>query len=253
MAVLDKFRLDGKVALITGGGRNLGRETARSFAEAGADIVVTSRTLSEVEKTAEEVRKIGRKALALVMDVTNFADVQEVVRRIVSEMGKIDILVNNATARSHKSIVDVSEEEWRNVIETNLMGSFYCCKAVVPYMIQQKGGRIINLSSRAGLRGRPNLTAYCASKGGVNQLTRSLALELAPYNILVNAIAPGLLNTDRYPKSSPEVKAQRTAKIPLKRVAELSEITPLILYLATEASSYVTGEVILVDGGTAAQ
>ncbi len=253
MTVLDKFKLEGKVALVTGAGKNLGKEVALSFAEAGADLVVASRTLAEVEKTAEEIREIGRKALAVVMDVTNLSQVEEAVQKIISQFGKIDILVNNATARSHKSLMEVSEKEWRNVIETNLIGSLFCCKAVVPFMIRQKSGRIINLSSRAGVRGRANLSAYCASKGGVNQLTRALALELAPYNILVNAIAPGLLNTDRYPKTPPEVKEQRTAKIPLKRVAELSEIAPLVLYLATEASSYVTGEVILIDGGTAAQ
>src|SRR3990170_679100 len=123
MTVLDKFRLEGKVALVTGAGKNLGREVALSFAEAGADLVVASRTLPEVEKTADEVRKLGRKALAVVMDVTRFSQVEEVVQRIISEMGKIDILVNNATARSHKSLMDVSVTEWRNVIETNLMGS----------------------------------------------------------------------------------------------------------------------------------
>jgi NAD(P)-dependent dehydrogenase (short-subunit alcohol dehydrogenase family) len=253
MTVLDKFRLEGKVALVTGAGKNLGKEVALSFAEAGADVVVASRTLSEVEKTAEEIRKLGRKALALFIDVKNLSQVEEVAKRIISEFGRIDILVNNATARSHKSLIDVSETEWRNVLDTNLTGTFFCCKAVVPFMIRQKSGRIINISSRAGFRGRANLSAYCSSKGGVNQLTRALALELAPYNILVNGIAPGLLNTDRYPKTPPEVKEQRTAKIPLKRVAELSEIAPLVLYLATEASSYVTGEVILIDGGTAAQ
>lgn len=253
MTVLDKFKLQGKVALVTGAGRNLGKEIALAFAEAGADVAVTSRTLPEIEKTAEEVREKGQKALAVLMDVTDFSQVQAVVQGIISEFGRIDILVNNSATRSHKSLLEISEKEWRGVIDTNLTGAFLCCKAVAPFMIRQGGGRIINISSRAGVRGRANLSAYCSSKGGLNQLTRALALELAPHNILVNAVAPGLLVSDRFPKVAPAIREARTAKIPLRRAAELSEIAPLVLYLASDACTYVTGESILIDGGTAAQ
>ncbi len=253
MTVMDKFKLQGRVALVTGAGRNLGKEIALTLAEAGADVVVTSRTLSEIEKTAEEIKGKGRRTLAAFMDVTNFSQVEEVVQRAVSEFGRIDILVNNSGARSFKSVLDISEEEWREVIDTNLTGAFFCCKAVGPLMIRQGGGRVINISSRSGLRGRANRSAYCASKGGLIQLTRALALEWAPYNILVNAVAPGMINADLGPKVSGTVQEKRIAGIPLKRIAELSEVVPLVLYLATEASSYVTGEVILIDGGMAAQ
>ena len=253
MGILEKFRLDGKVALVTGAGRNLGREIALAFAEAGADVIVTSRTLPEVEKTAAEIRVLGRRSMALRLDVTDLAAVQAAVEILVAEFGTIDILVNNSATRSHKSIIDLSEAEWRGVIDTNLTGAFFCCKAVAPLMIRQKGGRIINISSRSGVRGRANLSAYCSSKGGLEQLTRALALEFAPHNILVNAIAPGLLNTDNLPKMTPGALDARTLKIPLRRIADLGEITPLALYLASPACTYVTGESILIDGGTAWQ
>ena len=251
MGVLDKFRLQGKVALVTGAGKNLGKVIALSFAEAGADVVVASRTLSEVQKTAEEIREKGQKSLAIPLDVTDFAQVERAVRQVVSEFGRIDILVNNAVARSYKSLLEMSEDEWRSVIDTNLTGAFLCCKAVGPFMVRQGGGRVINIASKAGFRGTVDRTAYCASKGGLVLLTRALALEWAPYNILVNAVAPGLLLTPRH--SSKEVLKKRVVGVPLGRGAELDEIAPAVVYLASEASTYTTGEVILVDGGSAAR
>jgi len=245
VGVLDKFRLHGKVALVTGAGRNLGKHIAISFAEAGADVVVTSRTQSDIDQTANEIRERKRKALAFPMDVTDFYQVEQVIQQIISELGRIDILVNNAASRSHKSILDISIEEWRNVVETNLTGAFFCCKAVGPHMIRQGGGRIINISSRAGVRGRVNFAAYCASKGGLNQLTRALALEWAPYNIIVNAVAPGLLKIER----NYTIPKERFLGFPLKRVAEPADVVPLVVYLASEACTYTTGEVIMVDGG----
>lgn len=248
MSVLEKVKLTGKVALVTGGGKNLGKVIAVALAEAGADVVVTSRTLSEVEETAEEIRGKGRRALAISMDVTNSAQVEGVVQKIVSEFGRIDILVNNAATRCYKSILDMSEKEWRDVIDTNLTGAFLCCKAVGPVMVRQGSGRVINIASRVGLRGVPNRVPYCSSKGGLILLTRALALEWAPYSILVNAVAPGLMNTKRAAKAT---KDERTAEIPLKRAAELEEVAPMVVFLASEASSYMTGEVVLIDGGWA--
>lgn len=256
MPVTDQFKLRNKVALVTGAGRNLGRAIALSLAEAGADVAVTARSLPEIEKTADAVRKQGQKALAIVMDVTNFSQIEQAIQKIISEFGRIDILVNNAATRSHKSLIEISEQEWRSVIDTNLTGAFLCCKAVGPFMIRQGGGRVINISSRAGSRGRANITAYCASKGGLNQLTQALALEWAPYNILVNAVAPGIINTDRSYEGStaiPSIPKARLDAIPLKRAAEMGEILPLVLYFATEACSYTTGQVVLVDGGCSAQ
>jgi NAD(P)-dependent dehydrogenase (short-subunit alcohol dehydrogenase family) len=256
MPVIDQFTLRNKVALVTGAGRNLGRAIALSLAEAGADVALTARSMPEIERTAEEIRKQGRKALAIVMDVTDFPQVEQAIQKIIAEFGRIDILVNNAATRSHKPLLEISAEEWRSVIDTNLTGAFLCCKAVGPFMIRQGGGRVVNISSRAGSRGRANITAYCASKGGLNQLTQALALEWAPYNILVNAVAPGIINTDRSYVGSTAISTipkARVEAIPLKRAAELAEIIPIVLYFATEACSYTTGQVMLVDGGCSAQ
>jgi len=250
MEVMEKFRLQGKVALVTGAGRNLGKSIALSLAEAGADVAVTSRTLSEIKRTEQEIKEKGQKALAISMDVTDLNKVERAVQKIASEFGRIDILVNNAATRSFKSLLEISELEWRSVIDTNLTGAFFCCKAVGPIMIRQGGGRIINISSRIGLQGMANRVAYCASKGGLIQLTRALALEWAPYNILVNSVAPGLMNT---PETSKAIQEGKAAEIPLKRAGEPEEIAPLIVYLASEACTYMTGEVILIDGGWAVQ
>jgi NAD(P)-dependent dehydrogenase (short-subunit alcohol dehydrogenase family) len=250
MEVVEKFRLQGKVALLTGAGRNLGKSIALSLAEAGADVAVTSRTLSEIQITEQEIRKKGQKALAIPMDVTELNQVEKTIQKIVSEFGRIDILVNNAATRSFKSILEISEAEWRSVIDTNLTGAFFCCKAVGPYMIRQGGGRIINISSRIGLQGMANRAAYCASKGGLIQLTRALALEWAPYNILINSVAPGLMKT---PETTQALRNGRASEIPLKRAGEPDEIAPLVVYLASEACTYMTGEVILIDGGWAVQ
>ena len=248
--VIEKFKLQGKVALVTGGGRNLGKVVALSLAEAGAHVAVTSRTLSEIERTKEEIKRKGQNALALPMDVTDFNQVEGGVQKILSEFGRIDILVNNAATRSSKPLLETSESEWRSVIDTNLTGAFFCCKAVGPVMIRQGGGRVINISSRIGLQGMVNRVAYCASKGGLIQLTRALALEWAPYHILVNSVAPGLMNT---PETSKAIREGKAAEIPLKRAGEPEEIAPLIVYLASDACSYMTGEVILIDGGWAVQ
>lgn len=252
MSATERFTLQHKVALVTGAGRNLGRAIALAFAEAGADVALAGRSLPEMEKAAREIRTLGRKALAVAMDVTDLSQIERAVQKIISEFGRIDILVNNAATRSHKPLLDISESEWRSVIDKNLTGAFLCCKAVGPYMIRQGGGRVINISSRAGIRGRANVTAYCASKGGLNQLTQALALEWAPYHILVNAVAPGIINTDRSYEGAtaiPSIPEERVAGIPLKRPAELSEILPLVLYFASEACSYTTGQVVLIDGG----
>ncbi len=250
MGVIEKFGLQGRVALVTGAGRNLGRAIALSLAEAGADVAVTSRTLSEIRVVEQEIREKGRRGLAIPMDVTELNQVERTIQKVVSEFGRIDILVNNAAMRSLKSILEISEAEWRSVIDTNLTGAFFCCKAVGPFMIQQGEGRIINISSRIGLQGMMNRAVYCASKGGLIQLTRALALEWAPYNILVNSVAPGLMKT---PETIKALREGRASEIPLKRAGDPEEIAPLVVYLASEACTYMTGEVILIDGGWAVQ
>jgi NAD(P)-dependent dehydrogenase (short-subunit alcohol dehydrogenase family) len=248
MNVLDKFSLKGKVALVTGAARNLGKIISLAFAEAGANVVLASRSLPEIKEIEGDIQQRGMKALAIPLDVTDSREVEKAVHRVISEFGRIDILVNNAAIRSIRSILEISVEEWKNVIDTNLTGAFICCKAVGPFMIQQGGGRIINISSRIGFQGMANRVAYCSSKGGLIQLTRALALEWAPFNILVNAVAPGLMNT---PTGSRAIQEGKALDIPLKRAGEPEEIAPLVVYLASEASTYMTGEVIVIDGGWA--
>jgi len=249
------FSLKGKVAIITGASRGIGRAISRGFAEAGADLVVSSRNKRppELEKVAEEVRSLGRKALAIPAHVGKRADVENLVRKTLQEFGRIDILVNNAGANPILSaMIDLEEETFEKVLEVNLKGAFLMSKAVAGEMIKQGGGRIINMSSISGLRARADKTgAYCISKAAMNMMTQVMARELAPHNILVNAIAPGSIKTDfsRVNWTDPERRAQRIREIELRRFGEPEEVVGIALFLASDASSFVTGEIIRVDGG----
>ncbi|MBI5966298.1 MAG: SDR family oxidoreductase [Deltaproteobacteria bacterium] len=249
------FSLKGKVALITGGSRGIGRAIALAFAEAGADVVVCSRNKKppELEKVAEEIRAMGRKALAIPAHVGKKEDVQNLVQKTLQEFGRIDILVNNAGGNPVLStLVSLEEEAFEKVMEVNLKGAFLMTKAVAREMIKQGGGRIINISSISGLRARADGTgAYCISKAAMNMMTQVLARELAPHNILVNAIAPGSIKTEfsRVNWTDPERRAQRITEIELKRFGEPEEVMGLALFLASAASSFITGEIIRVDGG----
>ncbi len=249
------FSLKGKVALITGGSRGIGRAIALAFAEAGADLVVSSRNKRppELEKVAEEIRALGRKALAIPAHVGKKEDVQGLVQKSVQEFGRVDVLVNNAGANPVLStLVDLEEETFDKVLEVNLKGAFLMSKAVAGVMIKQGGGRIINISSISGLRARGDRTgAYCISKAALNMMTQVMARELAQYHILVNAIAPGSIRTEfsRVNWTDPERKAQRLKEVELRRFGEPEEVVGLALLLASEASSFVTGEIIRVDGG----
>jgi NAD(P)-dependent dehydrogenase (short-subunit alcohol dehydrogenase family) len=249
------FSLKGKVALITGGSRGIGRAIALTFSEAGADLVVSSRNRRppELEKIAEEIRAKGGRALAIPAHVGKKEDVQNLVQKTLREFGRIDILVNNAGANPVlSSMVDLEEAAFEKVMEVNLKGALLMSQAVAKEMIKQGGGRIINISSISGLRARADGTgAYCISKAGVNMLTQVMARELAQHNILVNAIAPGSIKTEmsRVNWIDPERRAQRIREIELKRFGEPEEVGGLALFLASEASSFVTGEIIRVDGG----
>jgi NAD(P)-dependent dehydrogenase (short-subunit alcohol dehydrogenase family) len=249
------FSLTGRVALITGASRGIGRAIALAFAEAGADLVVSSRDKRppELEKVAEEIRARGRRAVAIPAHVGKRAEVQNLVHKTLQEFGRIDILVNNAGANPVlSSMVDLEEEAFEKVLEVNLKGAFLMSKAVAGEMIKQGGGRIINISSISGLRARADGTgAYCISKAALNMMTQVMARELAQHNILVNAIAPGSIKTDfsRVNWTDPERRAQRIREIELKRFGEPEEVAGLALFLASEASSFVTGEIIRVDGG----
>jgi dehydrogenase/reductase SDR family protein 4 len=249
------FSLKGKVAVITGASRGIGRSIALAFAEAGADLVVSSRNRRppELEKVAGEVLALGKKALAVPAHVGKRQDVENLVQRTLQEYGRIDILVNNAGANPVlSSIVDLEDEAFEKVLEVNLKGAFLVSKAVARVMIGQGGGRIINMSSISGLRARADKTgAYCISKAALNMLTQVMARELAPHNILVNAIAPGSIKTEfsRVNWTDPERKAQRIREIELRRFGEPEEVVGITLLLASDAGSFITGEIIRVDGG----
>ncbi|MBW1997110.1 MAG: glucose 1-dehydrogenase [Deltaproteobacteria bacterium] len=253
--VLDQFKLEGKVALVTGSGRGLGRAMAKALAEAGADVVVTARSQKEIGETAGLIRDLGRRGLAIPCDVRDKASIDNLVGEALGEFGRIDILVNNAGCAIIKSLLDLSEEEWHATIDTNLTSMFLCCKAVGPVMIRQGGGRIINVTSVLGARGRTGSVVYACSKGGVIQLTRTLAIEWAPYNIRVNAIGPGAFYTKpmKTVLDDPELGEIRRKKIPLKREGQPEELGPLVVYLASPASDYMTGEIVYVDGGELAK
>lgn len=249
------FSLQGRVAVITGGSRGIGRSIALAFAEAGADLVVSSRNKKppELENVAEEVRALRRKVLAIPAHVGKKVDVQNLIERTLTHFGRIDILVNNAGMNPVLSpLADLEERSLEKVMEVNLKGALFMSQAVVQPMRKQGGGRIINISSISGLRARDDGTGiYCISKAAMNMMTQVMARELAPYHILVNAIAPGSIKTEfsRVNWTDPERKAQRLGEIELKRFGEPDEVVGLALLLASEAGSFITGEIIRVDGG----
>jgi NAD(P)-dependent dehydrogenase (short-subunit alcohol dehydrogenase family) len=249
------FSLTGKVAVITGGSRGIGRAIALAFAEAGADLVVSSRDRKppELENVAAQARSLGRRALAVPAHVGRKDEVGRLIRKTIDEMGRIDILVNNAGANPVLSpLAELGEEAFDKVLEVNLKGALLASQAAVPEMIRQGGGRIINISSISGLRARADGTgAYCISKAALNMMTQVMARELAPHRILVNAIAPGSIRTDfsRVNWTDPERRANRLREIELKRFGEPEEVAGLALLLASGAGSFVTGEIIRVDGG----
>jgi NAD(P)-dependent dehydrogenase (short-subunit alcohol dehydrogenase family) len=247
--------LTGKVAIVTGSGRGLGRAMALALAQAGADIVVTARTKAEIEETAQEIEKKGRKTLVVQADINNPQHVDHLVHQAIERFGKIDIIVNNAGIAIAKPFQEMSLEEWRRTLDTNLASLFLCCQAVGPYMIQQKRGKIINITSIDGAAGKANLVAYCASKGGVIQFTRALAVEWAKFNIQVNAIGPGAFYTKPMSVVLDDEKLGpiRRRKIPIGREGRPEELGPLVVYLASSASDFMTGETIFIDGGELAK
>jgi 2-deoxy-D-gluconate 3-dehydrogenase len=246
--ILDALKLDGKVALITGAGRGLGRAMAVKFAEAGADIVAASRTQAQLDETAELVRKTGRKCLIVPTDVTDSAAVNAMAAAAIKEMGKIDILINNAGGGDEtagKTIEQITDEQWRRGLDTNLTSQFYAARAVIPAMVKQKRGKIVNLASGYGLRGGKHNYMYACSKGGVIQLTRSLALTYALDNIQTNCIVPGI-----FPHNEEMMKFFKGGKfIPIGRPGDDSEIGPLAIFLSSDASNHINGELVAIDGG----
>ena len=254
---MDAFSLEGKAALVTGGSRGIGGASALALARAGADVAVTSRKLPDLEEAASEIRALGRKALAVDAHVGKMDQLQPLVDRVVAEFGKIDILVNCAGTNHMAPSIEMSEKSWDTVLNTNLKGLFFLSQAVARVMKENGGGSIVNISSTAGYRVTINLGHYSIAKCGAQMATKVMALEWAKYGIRANCIAPGATNTQMLTSvyaqmDEDEGKAARAAlaaSIPMKRIGESQELASAVLFLASDAASYVTGQTLVVDGG----
>jgi len=255
MGIHDLINLTGRVALVTGASRGLGGAFAQALAEAGSDLAITSRHKDELSDTALAIRETGREVLELEADITEPDQVQQMVKSTVARFGKLDILVNNAGAmRINKPPEETTPEEWRFVIDTNINGTFYCCREAAVQMKKQQSGKIINLSSKSGFTiGRHfHGGSYDVSKAGIAMLTKALAVEWAPYNINVNALAPGYYDTKpnrEFFVDNPELYKKVIDLVPLKRLGDIRELSGLVVCLASDIGNYMTGTTILIDGG----
>ncbi|MFC1805232.1 3-oxoacyl-[acyl-carrier-protein] reductase [Candidatus Omnitrophota bacterium] len=243
------MRLKDRVALVTGGARGIGRTIALLFAREGADVVVADINLEEAKNTASEVEGAGRKSLALDLDVTNQAKVQEAINKILDKFTKVDILVNNAGITRDGLLLRMQEADWDAVINVNLKGTFNCIKSVSKAMVKQRSGKIINIASIIGIIGNPGQANYAASKAGIIALTKTAAKELASRNIMVNAVAPGFIQTDMTSKLPEELKQKMLGAIPLAKFGSAEDVANLCLFLASQDSDYITGQTIVIDGG----
>ncbi len=247
-----KFDLSGKIAIVTGGGRGIGRAIALGLAKSGASVVVTSRTQKEIDAVVEEIKKSGGKALAMVTDLTVNDQLENLVQATVKEFGKIDILVNNAARSFLRSLMDLREDGWDKVFNTNVKAVWLLSRLVARKMMEQKSGRIINITTVGAEKAELGMAAYGCSKAALKMLTRCMAREWAQFGIQVNAVGPGLTKTD-FSKpiwSNPEVAKHVSAAIPMGRLAEPEEIVGSVLFLASDAARFITGHSIYVDGGT---
>ncbi len=256
---LSKFSLQGKVAIVTGGGRGIGKAIAQGFAKAGARVAITSRKMNDLEATAAEIKAFGGEALPVQAHLGKMEEINRMVSAVMDKFGRIDILVNNAgTAPALASVLDSEERLWEAIINLNMKGLYFTSQAVARIMKKQGGGKIINIASVDGFKPEPGVSIYSISKAGVRMVTKSFAMELAPFNIQVNTIAPGPINTNMLnshwvnlppeeAKKQKDIMAEMTA---MGRIGEPEEIAGAAVYLASAASSYTTGAEIVIDGGT---
>jgi len=246
--------LKNKVAIITGARRGIGRSHALTLAKAEAKVVVADISQEDCQKVVDEIKKAKGEALAVKCDVTKKEEVDNMVKAAVEKWGKVDILVNNAGICQFKPFLELTEEEWDRTLDINLKGYFLCAQAAAKEMVKQKSGVIINIASVAmgqqGI-GFPNIVHYCASKGGIVGMTEALAVELAPFNIRVNAIAPGMIETPMIDPVKQDSKTMEAmlARVPMHRVGKPEEVSNLVLFLASNESSYMTGSTVIIDGG----
>lgn len=243
------MRLLNKVALVTGSAQGIGREIALLFAREGSDVVISDINLEKAEKVCLEIEALGRKSLALQMNVSDYASVEEGVNKILDKFGKVDILVNNAGITKDGLLLRMAESDWDAVIDVNLKGTFNCTKAVSRSMMKQRSGRIVNIASIIGIIGNVGQANYSASKAGIIALTKTAARELASRNINVNAVAPGFIQTDMTAKLPEDLKQKMLAAIPLSKLGSPVDVANACLFLASEDASYITGQTIVVDGG----
>jgi NAD(P)-dependent dehydrogenase (short-subunit alcohol dehydrogenase family) len=243
--------LRGRKVIVTGGSKGIGKDIARAFAELGAQVVITGREEQSLVQTTEELKRIQPQCSYIVADIRKVESVYRMVDEAVERMGGLDVLVNNAGVNIPKPALEVTEEDWDSILDTNLKGTFFCAQRAGKYMIPQRRGKVINIVSQMAFVGYIKRAAYCSSKGGAVQLTKALAIEWAPYQIHVNAVAPTFIETDltRRMFADEEFYQDVLRRIPLGQLARPSDVTGAVLFLASDMANFITGETIRVDGG----